>query len=346
MSQVDDVSVSDGIAARASALHARAHVLDLICPWIDYPTAPRDRRYAMIDRMAAAGYTFVSLTIALDDPNVERVMRSLVRHRAWVLSQPDRYVLALTTAEIERAKREGKLAIGFHFQGTEPLQRNLDLIEVYYALGIRSMLIAYNQKNSAGDGCHESDDSGLTPYGHALVREMQRVGMLVDLSHTGYRTARDVLEMGGGPMIFSHSNPSTLWAHPRNIPDELASACAATGGVVGLNGCGAFLGHNDTSTATLIRHVDYYVQTLGPAHVGIGLDYVYDQASWHPHILSTSVGIYLEQADYLAEEEIRYVTPEQMPELTEGLMRLGYSDEAILGILGGNWLRVMRAVHG
>jgi membrane dipeptidase len=335
---------ADEIAARARALHARAHLLDLVCPWIDYPTAPSDRRYGTLERMAASGYTYVSLTIALDDPDVERVMTSLVRHRAWVLARPDRYVLAETVADIERAKREGKLAIGFHFQGTEPVQRNLDLVEVYHVLGIRAMLIAYNQRNAAGDGCHEADDAGLTPYGRAVVREMQRVGMLVDLSHTAYRTARDVLEMGGGPMIFSHSNPRVLWDHGRNIPDELAAACAAGGGVVGLNGCGAFLGRNDISTATLVRHVDHYVQRLGAEHVGIGLDYVYDQASWHPYILSTSVGLYLEQADYIAGEEIRYVAPEQMPELTEGLARLGYPDEAILGILGGNWMRVMRAV--
>jgi membrane dipeptidase len=341
-----DTSPPDAIAERAARLHADAYVLDLICPWIDYPTAPADMRYGMLDRMAASGYTFVSLTIALDDPNVERVMRSLARHHRYFRSNPDRYVFVEKVADIERAKREGKLAIGFHFQGTEAVQRNLDLVETWFRLGIRHMLIAYNQKNSAGDGCHEAGDSGLTPYGRALVREMNRVGIMVDVSHTGYRTARDVLEMAEAPVIFSHSNPRALFDHERNIPDDLVTACAATGGVVGLNGCGAFLGNNDISTATMIRHIDHHVQLVGPRHVGIGLDYVYDQASWHPYILSTSVGIYLEEADYIPEEDIRYVHPEQLPEITESLLRLGYGDDDVRGILGENWMRVMRTVFG
>lgn len=331
------------VSPEAEALHARALVLDLLMPWIDYEGFPPERRYDTLRRMADSGYSFVSLTIALDDPNVDRVIRSLARHRAYFLTRPERYVLVEQADDILRAKREGKLAIGFHFQGTEPVQRNLDMVELYYKLGVRQMLIAYNQKNSAGDGCHEPEDSGLSRYGRALVQAMNRVGMIVDVSHTGYRTAMDTIEASETPAIFSHSNPRALFDHERNIRDEHVLACARRGGVIGVNGCGAFLGNNDVSTETLVRHIDHHVQLVGPEHVGIGLDYVYDQASWHRYITATSVGHYLHQG-YLGEEEIRYVAPEQLPAVTEGLLKLGYTDEAVQGILGANWLRIMRQV--
>ena len=331
------------VSPRARDLHARAHVLDLLMPWLDYEGFPPERRYDTLRRLAESGCTFVSLTLALDDANVDRVIRSIARHRAYVLARPERFVLVERADDISRAKAEGRLAIGFHFQGTEPVQRNLEMVEVYYKLGIRQMLIAYNQKNSAGDGCHEPEDSGLTRYGRALVREMNRTGMLVDVSHTGYRTAIETIEASESPAIFSHSNPRALFDHERNIPDELVRACAARGGVIGLNGCGAFLGNNDISTATLVRHIDHHVQLVGATHVGLGLDYVYDQESWHRYITGTSVGHYLAK-DYLGQEEIRYVAPEQLPEVTEGLLGLGYAEADVEGILGGNWLRLMRAV--
>ena len=332
------------VSEKAAKLLRDASVLDLILPWIDYPNCPSDLRYATLHRMKASGYTFVSLTIALDDPSVERVIAALARHRAYFLTHSDRYVLVDTPDDIVRAKRADKLAIGFHFQGTEPVQRDLNLVELYHRLGIRQMLIAYNQKNSAGDGCHEAEDGGLSRFGEALVAEMNRVGIVVDVSHTGYNTSMDTIAASRTPVIFSHSNPRALFDHERNIRDEQIRACAEKGGVVGLNGCGAFLGNNDVSTDVLLRHLDYHVQLVGADHVGIGLDYVYHQDSWHRYITGTSVGLYIEKGGYLPEQEIRYAAPEQMPELVEGMLRLGYADNDVTGVLGGNWMRIMRQI--
>ena len=134
------------------------------------------------------------------------------------------------------------------------------------------MLFAYNLNNEAGGGCHDTD-VGLTSFGRAVIRAMNNIGILIDCSHTGYRTTMEAMEASSHPVVFSHSNARTLCDHERNIKDDQALACAAGGGVVGVNGIGIFLGEDDIRTPALIQHIQYYVDLLGIEHVGIGLDY-------------------------------------------------------------------------
>ena len=140
-------------------------------------------------------------------------------------------------------------------------------------------------------------------------------------------------------VIFSHSNPSAVHAHPRNIPDDLIRACAATGGVVGLNGVGIFLGANDISSDTYARHVDHVVQLVGPAHASIALDYVYDQAE---------LDVYMQQMRHTFppglgyELGARFVPPEQIGEIVATLQGWGYRDEDLQALLGGNLMRLAR----
>lgn len=137
------------------------------------------------------------------------------------------------------------------------------------------MLLAYKRNDRVGGGCQD-DDRGLTPFGRDVVREIGRLGTLFRLSRTGHRTTCDVLAMAQKPVIFSHSNPSAVRPHPRNIPDELIRACAETGGVVGVSGVGAFLGDTDSRSEPFARHIDHVVQLGGPKHVSIALDHVFD----------------------------------------------------------------------
>lgn len=215
------------------------------------------------------------------------------------------------------------------------------MVEVYYKLGVRHALLAYNQKNSVGDGCHERTNAGLSRYGITLVKRMNRIGMIVDLTHTGYKTTMDVFEHVSAPVIFSHSNPRALYDHERNIADDQIRACAATGGVIGVNGIGVFMAENDASTELLLRQIDYLVQLVGPAHVGIGLDWVYDLPSLI-EITARSLDTYPAQG--YERRDMQIVQPEQLPEVTEGLLKRGYGESDLEDILGGNWLRVARAV--
>jgi membrane dipeptidase len=147
--------------------------------------------------------------------------------------------------------------------------------------------------------------------------------------------------MATQPLIFSHSNCAALHPHPRNIPDELIRACAATGGVVGINGVGIFLGKNDISSKTYARHVDHVVQLVGPAHVSIALDYVFDVRELEEH-LEKMKGTFPPGFGY--EMGARFVPPEQLEEIVVTLQGWGYSDADLTALLGGNLLQLAKKV--
>ena len=177
------------------------------------------------------------------------------------------------------ATKENKVAIFFHFHDPNPCEGSPNMIELYYKLCVRNMLVVTNMKNVIGDGCKERTDGGLTRLGVTFIEEMNRVGMISDGSHTGYRTTMDMFEVTKVPAIFSHANPRSVFDHPRNITDDQIKACAKTGGVIGINGVGVFLGKNDNSTETFLKHLDYVAELVGPQHVGLATDTMYDPAS-------------------------------------------------------------------
>ncbi len=213
------------------------------------------------------------------------------------------------------------------------------MIQTYYDLGVRTMLIAYNEPNRAGGGCHGDPGTGLTTFGKAVVREMNRAGMLVDATHCSRKTTFDLVESSTAPVIFSHSVPAGIKKHPRNIDDEQMLACAQTGGVIGINGVGIFLGDNDASTKSIVRAIDYAVQLVGPEHVGLGLDYVFDRAELSAFI-DANATTFPSGYGYKESGPVQFASPAQLPEVTSALMGLGYSSAAIEGILGGNFFRV------
>jgi len=240
-----------------------------------------------------------------------------------------------------RARAEGKFALSFDIEGMNALNGDINMVGVYHALGVRQMLFAYNLNNAAAGGCHD-DDSGLTDFGRQVVHEMNRVGMLVDCSHAGHRTTLDIMHESSKPVVFSHSNPSSLWQHQRNISDEQIRACAATGGVIGLNGMGIFLGDNDIGIDTMLRHVRYVRDLVGSEHIGIGFDY-------SPKV-DVDIGVILRsRPDYWPAGQqydtpgILHAGPAQLPELIDALADSGFDDVAIRGFLGENFRRVADA---
>lgn len=294
-----------------------------------------------LDLMRALGYCCVTLTTASDPHDMATTIRKIASDDRYFREHADRFLRVTGVDDIVAAKAQGKLAVVYSFQGTTPFERNLDLVELYYRLGVRQALMAYNQKNDVGDGCHERTDAGLSRFGVSLVQEMNRVGMLVDCSHTGYRTSMDVFEVAQGPVVFSHSNSRALADHERNIRDDQAKACANTGGVIGVNGVGFFLGDNDTSADRLFRHVDHFVQLVGAAHVGIGLDVVSDKSPLMA-IVAANASKYPAGAGY--DVEPFFAGPERVPQLAEVMLRHRYTDDHVKGILGANWMRVARQV--
>jgi membrane dipeptidase len=319
-------------------------LIDAVPVWDHHaclPLRPNDPAFLpQLARHKAAGFDAITVNIGFGEQGPEEHLRMIAALRHWLVARPEEYLLLLEADDVERARSTGRLAVGFDIEGANAVGDQLSLIQLYYDLGVRWMLMAYNTSNRAGGGCQD-EDGGLTNFGRAMVAEMERVGMLLCLSHTGHRTVREVLAMATQPLIFSHSNCAALHPHPRNIPDELIRACAATGGVVGINGVGIFLGKNDISSETYARHVDHVVQLVGPAHVSIALDYVFDMRELEEH-LEKMKGTFPPGLGY--EMGARFVPPEQLEEIVVTLQGWGYSDADLTALLGGNLLRLAKQV--
>jgi len=326
----------------ARQLLQQAVVCDMTLPTIDLPGSTPEKKAAAYERYAATGFDFVSITIAVDDADAAEAVRLIARERRAIEAHADEFILVETVADIDRARREGKLGIGLHFQGTGPVGRNLDLVGLYYKLGIRHMLMAYNQKNLVGNGCHELSDDGLSRFGHSLIAEMNRVGMLVDVAHCGYQTSMQTIEASQAPVIISHGNVAAIYEHPRCYRDDQIKAVASSGGVIGLTGIGIFMGDNDASVGTYVRSLDHAVQLVGPDHVGFGFDYIYDM----PALVAfsqTMADRFPKDGGYTRTDAAQ-LEPEQVIDIVEELTRLGYAEEDIAKVIGGNWLRIMGEV--
>lgn len=326
------------VSPRAQELLARHLVWDNhAC----MPLRPGDERFLpQLERHRAIGADVVIVNVGFGQHSIEEHVRMLASLRDWFARHADRYRLIGTVDDIALARSEGKLAIGFDIEGARAVDDQLSLVQLYYDLGVRWMLLAYNQNNLAGGGCQD-EDAGLSDFGRRLLQEMASVGMLACCSHTGYRTAREAIDASPTPVIFSHSNPRALRDHPRNIPDDLIRACAARGGVIGINGIGIFLGDNDASSAALARHVQYVADLVGVEHVGLGLDYTFDKEEVDDYVLAHPE-IFPPHLGYGAG--MRMVEPEQLPELADILLARGFSDEQLAAVLGGNWMRLARQV--
>ena len=325
-----------GVAESAARVHQASPVWDNTVPWRDY--GDPERRERCLPRMHASGHRVVSLTLSGDRDGLAPTIHKIAKERLYFQARPESYVLVETVEDITRARAEDKLAIVFHFQGSNPVDNDPNLVETYYRLGVRHILLVYNLKNPVGDGCKERTDAGLSRFGEMLVQEMNRVGMVVDCSHTGYRTSMDVMAMSTQPVVFSHSNALAVNDHPRNIRDDQIDACADGGGVIGVNGVGIFLGNNDCSPQNRLRHIDYIADRVGPEHIGLASDYLY-----HREVSSPTAWNPPHQGD-VPWPEINYSEPEEVPALTELLLGRGYSEAQVRGILGENWLQVCARV--
>ena len=306
------------------------------------PLRPDESAVDELRAYAEAGVDFVSINVGMDSTPPLEAVRVLSAFRNGVLQRVERYALVRSAPDVVRAKASGRLGIAFDLEGTEPLDGSLDMVRTYYDLGVRTMLIAYNSPNRAGGGCHGDPETGLTEFGRAVVREMNRVGMLVDASHCSRRTTFDLFEASQAPVVFSHSVPAGVKQHPRNIDDEQMQACAQTGGVIGINGVGIFLGSNDASTQSLVRAIDYAVQLVGAEHVGLGLDFVFDMAELTA-LIAGNENTFPKGYGYQSGKPA-FVNPRQLPDVNAALAELGYPDAAVTGILGANFLRVASQV--
>jgi membrane dipeptidase len=338
---------------RASEILASTDVWDMTLPWM-----PVLWDFEILARYRSAGYTFVSTTLQDWPPSLEGMQQHIAHFRELAQHHAKWLTFGTKLAEIDRGRKQGKLVVGLNSQEIRPIGEDLSRVEVLHALGIRHMVLAYNVRNLAADGCAELADAGLSNFGRQLIREMDRIGMIVDCSHTGRRSSLEAIELSQRPVIFSHSNAHAVCPHIRNLRDDQIHACAEHEGVIGVTGVGAFLGDFEARTETLFRHIDYIASLVGHEHVGLGTDYlkllpVKDyQAEWaaidavekpwpDPSIAWTDAS-----GAQVPVNEGRCFAPEQLPELVDTLLAHGYPSEAVRGILGGNFRRVYATAEG
>lgn len=322
---------------RAEAILKEALVWDTHAGFMSDPSAELENLRAWRD----AGVDYLSINVGFDVLPWQNAIKTLAAFRRWILDHGSEYVLAETPQDVRRAKADGAMAITFDLEGMNALDGRVEMVELYYRLGVRQMLFAYNRNNLAGGGCHD-DDSGLTDFGRAVIDEMNRLGMFVDVSHCSHRTSMEAMAYSKRPVIFSHSNARALCDHERNILDDQITACAAKGGVIGVAGINHFLG-GGSQVERLADHVEYLLDRAGPQHVGIGLDYGFPVGDDDTHSFVNEHPEYW-PPDRYSGGEIAFVAPAELLNLTAALLDRGRSEETIRGVLGENFLRAAERV--
>jgi len=228
---------------------------------------------AQFERTRAGGISAFNLTATRPDTSVEGSIESIAELMRIVAEEADIVSIVRSVTEIEKAEAEGKIGIIIGTQDSTFLDRDPNLLRVYKTLGMRIFQPVYNSQNRFGCGALVKPDSGLTAAGREWVELMNELGLLIDLSHAGYKTAADVLSASTQPVVFSHSNARALAESPRNIPDDLATAAAKTGGTVGVTMWPPLLRIKDRpSLDDFCEHVGHYLNLVGEDHVAFGGD--------------------------------------------------------------------------
>ncbi len=305
-----------------------------------------DADFAPIDALRKVGVNYVSINVGMDMNPVPQVMAVLGAFRAKIAAQPDKFLLASSVADVEKAQVNGQIAIGFDLEGAMPLMDQPEMVALYASLGVKQIHFAYNRNNSVADGCHDVE-RGLTPLGLRMVQAVNDAGMLMDCSHTGRKCSLDIMAASGKPVIFSHANPLALAQHGRNITDEQIKACAATGGVVCLSGVSAFLGSNEPNATDMARHAAYVADLVGVQHVGIGLDISFRQPELNDNPPGNYDPVYWwpREAGYnRAIARMTYTPMETWQLLPQALAKIGMSPADAALVMGENMVRVARQV--
>jgi membrane dipeptidase len=357
---IDAARVNEAASGGASA--TELNDLREECSMTRMATDARERK-EFFDAFRAAGVTCIFQNAGEEGNDPLRLLKRLARFTAATdLLRPE-LSKAVRPDDIEAAKRANQLCLYFTGNGVplpqawESVRDELGTIRVFQQLGIRMMHLTYNRRNPIGDGAGEPRDGGLSDFGQAVVAEMNRLGVIVDVAHSGWKTSLDAAKASAKPMVASHTTAAGLYSHFRGKPDETITAICDTGGLVGICCIPRFLGGKGDLTAFL-DHLDYVVKKFGPEHVAIGTDTSYvsrfekEERAKIQRRADGSVPLGAgPKWDHLWPKDDFQTTPEMeqslawtnWPLFTLGLLQRGHSEDAIRQLLGGSILRVARA---
>jgi membrane dipeptidase len=291
--------------------------------------------------------------------NFRKTVTGIDKLRKTVESNPDKLVFAESTEDIERAKREGKIALVPHIQAcAAPTESSLVYLRALNRLGLKIIQLTYNSQTSVGAGCCEPLDAGLTLFGGRVVEEMNRIGTVIDASHGSDKTMDDAIKASRDPIIISHSCCRAISPSLRNTKDETIKALAEKGGVIGLCAWPPLLSLDQSrkrSTLDMfLDHVDHVAENVGVDHIGISTDTNWRgiDEGWCSQTMMywrrdrPDVYGYDEPLNLYPPPVVGIERESSLPNITRGLVARGYSDEEVTKIWGGNWLRVLKQVWG
>jgi membrane dipeptidase len=307
-------------------------------PW------PEDLSPAFLDQLHAQGVAVVGCTANLTWDDTLESIENFETLKGIVRNHLDSYIIR-SSADLAHGDNRGKVGVLLGLQNPKALSDSLRLLEAFFDLGLRCLSLAFNENSYYGCGYATDTDTGLTALGKQAIKRMNRLGIVIDLSHSGDRTAMEAVELSEVPTIFSHSTSRKLFNRPRNAPDELIVAAAKKGGVI----CQDV--RANTSVAEYVDWVDYCAKLAGVDHVGVSA-----QDDWHRSFKDTRrIAPYL--PSFAAEFNKRDWSDDRIyrrngigaelldrANLAAEMAKRNYSNETIQKILGGNLMRVLRMV--
>ena len=339
-------------SARCLGLMERATVVDMLSPiTLNFPLMakwganPELFGAADFERYRASGISVFHIAVGTGGLDAFQSSYQFIATWNGFLAGADQYFLRVdSVADFARIKSSGKVGIMLGIQNSEHFRRPDD-VDTFYAMGQRVSQLTYNTRNLIGNGATERRDEGLSDFGVSIVERMNKVGMAVDVSHCGDRTSVEAFEASKKPVLVTHSNVRALNpGHPRCKPDEVIKAVGRAGSVFGITGVRNFVKNSEPTTIEdLLDHFDYVAKMIGVEHVGVGsdidLDGYDDMAPEEYRRLKAGYKGSYAFRDKIDIDEVAH--PKRMFDLTEGLIRRKYTDDQILGILGGNFRRVL-----
>ena len=308
---------------------------------------------ALIGQMRASGLD--AITITLCDPKVyegqayEEAVQAVLDHDAHIAKHPELFLKATKTGDIDVARKNGQLALFYLFQNSTQFGRDLDNVDLFHKLGVRSAQITYNDQNWAGAGCKELGSNGLTHFGRDLVGRMNERRMLIDLSHANMQTMADTIAASKVPVIVSHTACMAVHSNVRNTTDANLRLLADRGGVAGICQMRPFLTtRRDDALPEYFRHIAHAVNVMGADHVAIGSDRdhrVVEMTDAYIAELKAEEGANFNEADWpLFINELN--GPRRMEVVWDGVRKLGYPEATVEKIMGTNLRRIYQDVIG
>jgi len=295
------------------------------------------------DALRDANITAANITIAAHNEGFSDALDRIKDYYAAIQTHDDTISLIRTIRDIERAKADKRTGLILGFQTASPIENDLSNLGIFSVLGIRIIQLTYMGRNLVGDGCYEEPDRGLTYFGRTLVREMNRLGIVIDLSHSGWNTASMAIDESLEPVILSHSNPYEICPNSRNVPTSMIKAVAEKGGVIGINGHPALCMNASGERPTISDYLDvleYTVKQTSVDHVGIGPDLFEGFQEWQAFRWDARY----DELDTPWSATNGLSREADIIDISKGLFDRGFDEISIQKILGLNFLRVFQRV--